>query len=155
MEEIRLIDENGKLIGILPLEKAQEIARQKNLDLIAVSQKAKPPVYKLGVWEKERYFSEKKLRKKLKTEKKNILKNLRIGFNEGENDLNVKIKKVENFLEKGRRVKIEIFLRGREKAHFELAEEKIKNFLTKVKKSYKIIQPLKKTPNGFFIILGS
>lgn len=154
MEEIRLIDENGKLIGIFSYQKAREIAKERNLDLIEVSRKAVPPVFKLGNWEKERYLKEKQLKKKLLTEKKNILKNIRIGFNEGENDLNIKAKKITEFLEENKRIKIEIFLKGREKNHFDLAEQKIKNFLTKINKSYKIIQPLKKTPNGFFIIIG-
>jgi translation initiation factor IF-3 len=154
LEEIRLIDENGKLIGIFSYQKAREIAKERNLDLIEVSRKAVPPVFKLGNWEKERYLKEKQLKKKLLTEKKNILKNIRIGFNEGENDLNIKAKKITEFLEENKRIKIEIFLKGREKNHFDLAEQKIKNFLTKINKSYKIIQPLKKTPNGFFIIIG-
>jgi len=154
LEEIRLIDENGKSIGIFSYQKAQEIAKERNLDLIEVSKKAVPPVFKLGNWEKERYLKEKQLRKKLLAEKKNILKNIRIGFNEGENDLNIKAKKIADFLEENKRVKIEIFLRGREKRHFDLAEEKIKNFLTKINKSYKIIQPLKRTPGGFFIIIS-
>jgi len=154
LEEIRLIDENGKLIGIFSYQKAREIAKERNLDLIEVSRKAVPPVFKLGNWEKERYLKEKQLKKKLLTEKKNILKNIRIGFNEGENDLNIKAKKIAGFLEENKRVRIEIYLKGREKSHFDLAEEKIKNFLTKINKSYKIIQPLKKTPNGFFIIIG-
>jgi len=154
LQEIRLIDENGKLIGIFSYQKAQEIARERNLDLIEISKKATPPVFKLGNWEKERYLKEKQLRKKLLAEKKNILKNIRIGFNEGENDLNIKAKKIAGFLEENKRVRIEIYLKGREKSHFDLAEEKIKNFLTKINKSYKIIQSLKKTPNGFFIIIS-
>ncbi len=152
--EIRLIDENGKLIGILSYQEALEIAREKNLDLIEITKKADPPVYKLGNWEKERYILEKKLKKKIKSEKKNIFKTIRISFNEGENDLNIKAKKANKFLEEEKRVKIEIFLKGREKSHLDIAEQKIKNFLTKINKSYKIIQPLKRTPNGFFIIIG-
>lgn len=153
-KEIRLIDENGKFIGIVSFEEAQKIAREKNLDLIEVTKKVIPPVYKLGNWEKERYLLEKKLKKKNLNEKRNILKTIRISFNEGENDLNIKAKKVKEFLEEGKRAKIEIFLRGREKTHFDLAEQKIKNFLTKIDKTYKIIQPLKTTPNGFFIIIS-
>ncbi|MGB9680980.1 MAG: translation initiation factor IF-3 [Minisyncoccia bacterium] len=152
--EIRLIDENGKLIGIISYQKALEIAQERHLDLIEITKKADPPVYKLGNWEKERYLLEKKLRKKELSERKNILKTIRIGFNEGENDLNIKAKKTNEFLEEEKRVKIEIFLKGREKSHFDIAEQKIKNFLTKINKSYKIIQPLKRTPNGFFIIIS-
>jgi len=154
LQEIRLIDEKGKQIGVVSFEEAQKIAKERNLDLIEITKNSQPPIYKLGNWAKEKYLKEKEERKKKLKNKQNIFKNIRIGFNEGEHDLEVKAKKINEFLEDKKGVRIEIFLRGREKAHFDLAEQKIKTFLTKINKSYKIIQPLKRTPNGFSVSIS-
>jgi translation initiation factor IF-3 len=152
-KQIRLIGKDGKLIGIIPYEEALFIAKEQGLDLVEISLKTDPPVYKLGDSTKARYEKEKKYKLQKLKGKQAAPKSIRIGFNESEHDLLTKIKKIEEFLNDNRMVNVEMRLRGREKAHVDLARSKIENFLTFITISYKIIQPLKKYPQGFIVTL--
>jgi len=152
-QQIRLIDEKGKQIGIFSFSKAQEIAKQKGLDLIEITRKTTPFVYKLGNYGKERYKEEKKRKKQKLKEKHTLPKSIRIGFTEGDHDLKIKLKKLEKFLSEGRIVTIDMRLRGREKAHFDLAREKINNFLNNISLPFKIVQPLKRVPRGLIVAI--
>jgi len=152
-KEIRLIDEKGQQLGVYSFEQASQIATEKGFDLILITDKVSPPIYRLGDYGKLKYQQEKELKKRKLQEKQTTQKSIRIGFNEGEHDLNVKIKKIEKFLGENRAVAIEMRLRGRQKAHFDLAKEKIDNFCKKITIPYKVIQPLKKVPRGLMIVL--
>lgn len=152
-KQIRLIDEKGKQIGVFSYEEASRISKERGLDLVEITTKTTPPVYKLGDYGKLKYLKEKEARKKKLKERQMAPKSIRIGFNEGEHDLEIKVKKIEKFLEKGKTMTIEMNLKGRQKAHFDLAKEKLSAFLQKIKIKYKIIQPLKKIPRGLIIVL--
>lgn len=152
-QQIRLIDETGKQLGVFSFAEAQKVAQEKHLDLVEITHKATPPVYKLGDYNKEKYKEEKK-RKKLKLkEKRSLSKSVHIGFSEGEHDLETKRKRAIKFLKEGRTLSVEMRLRGREKAHRDLAREKITTFVDQIDIPIKIIQPIKKTPRGFTIII--
>lgn len=152
-KEIRLIDEKGKQIGILEYEKALGIARERGFDLIEVTKKTQPPIFKLGNYDKIRYFQEKEKQKRKLKERHDLAKTIKISFKESVHDLTFKAKQTDRFLTSGRSVEIQMPLRGREKTHSDLAIEKIKTFLTMIKSEYKIIQDLKKTPNNLLIVL--
>ncbi|MFA5392440.1 MAG: translation initiation factor IF-3 [Candidatus Paceibacterota bacterium] len=151
--KIRLIGKDGKLVGILPYEEALLKAKEQGLDLVEVTKKTDPPVYKLGDSNKIRYEREKKQKLQKFKERQAAPKSIRIGFNESSHDLLTKVKKIEEFLNDDRIVNIEMRLRGREKAHGDLARSNIENFLTFIKISFKIIQPLKRYPQGFIVTL--
>lgn len=151
--QIRLIDEKGKQLGLFSFSQAREIAKKRGFDLIEVTRKTVPFVYKLGNYGKEKYKEEKKRRKQRLIEKHTLPKSIRIGFTEGEHDLKIKLQRLEKFLSEDRTVTIEMRLRGREKAHFDLAREKINNFLNTITSPYKIIQPLKRAPRGLIVTL--
>lgn len=150
-QQIRLIDENGKLIGLLSFKEAQDIAKEKGMDLILITSKATPPVYRLGDRNKIKYLQEKKFKKLKLKEKHNLPKIIRISFNEGVHDISTKAKKADKFLEEGRIVTIEMRLKGREKAHFDLAEKKMNDFITFLKNQIIFTQPLKKVPMGLIM----
>jgi len=152
-QQIRLIDEKGQQLGVFPLPEAQDIAQTKGFDLVVVTKKTTPPIYKLGDIGKEKYKEEKKRRKQQLKGKQTLPKSVRIGFQEGEHDLQTKLKRIEKFLNEERAVSIEMRLRGREKAHFDLAREKINKFLETIPVPYKIISPLKKRPRGLGTII--
>lgn len=152
-KEIRLIDEKGKQIGIFSYDEASKIAKERGLDLVEITKKITPPIYKFGDSGKLRYKKEKEYRKKRLKERQTAPKSIRIGFNEGEHDLSTKVKRTEKFLGEGKTVTIEMKLRGRQKAHFDLAKEKIGEFLEKIKIEHKIIQPLKRVPRGLITVL--
>jgi len=152
-KEVRLIDEKGKQIGILSYDEASKMAQERGLGLVEITRRTTPPIYKFGDSGKLRYKKEKEFRKKRLKDKQSSPKSIRIGFNEGEHDLDTKVKRTEKFLEEGKTVTIEMKLRGREKAHFDLAKKKIDEFLAKIEIEHKIIQPLKKVPRGLITAL--
>ncbi|MDO8557093.1 MAG: translation initiation factor IF-3 [Candidatus Jorgensenbacteria bacterium] len=132
--ELRVIDEHGANLGILPRDKALTLAREQGLDLVEIAATANPPVAKIISFDKFRYQKEKE-EKKLYVAQKKIgeLKQIRISPRAAKNDLEIKIKKIGEFLSEGHKIEISIFLRGREKANRDWALQKLNNFLTMIK----------------------
>lgn len=155
-EKVRLIDENGKQLGIFDLAKAIEIAKEKNLDLIQVTEKVNPPVCKIIDYGKYLYQKEKKEKEFFKKQKGGQLKGIRISFAISLHDLEIKAKQAKKFLEENNKVKIEMVLKGREKAHQDFVKEKINLFLEILKKEvpFKIERELKKEARGFTLIIA-
>jgi translation initiation factor IF-3 len=152
-ERVRLIGENGKNLGIFSKEEALKIAREKNLDLILITEKANPPVCKLGDYGKFLYDKEKKQREKKKEVE---IKGIRIGFNISLNDLQTKVNQAVRFLKEGNKVQIEMILRGRQKSLEGIGREKIKKFLEILEQKIpiKIDQNLRKVPRGFVMLIS-
>jgi translation initiation factor IF-3 len=125
--EVRLIDENGNQLGIMSSREALDIARNRNLDLVAIAPNANPPVCKIVDLGKYLYEKNKKEKEAKKKQMKVEMKQMRYRLKIDKNDLDTKNKKVRKFLELGNRVKLEIWFRGREMAHtekgFELAQK--------------------------------
>lgn len=117
---MRVIDEDGKQLGVLSRNEALQIARDRELDLVEISPDAKPPVAKVVDWGKYNYQKTKQQNKNKKTAKALEMKQMRFGLKIGDHDLNIKMGKVKKFLEAGHKVKITIFYRGRELAHKEI-----------------------------------
>ncbi len=152
--EVRVIDETGKQLGVLVLTKALQIARERGFDLIQVTEKIEPPVCKLMDYGKYLYQLKKK-EKSVKHHTGGELKGIRLTFGISEHDLETRAKQAEKFLKKGDRVRIEMKLRGRQKALQGFAREKIKKFLEILEKStpIKIERELKKQPRGLTMII--
>lgn len=142
-EEVRLIDYDGKMIGVFKLEKAIELSEQKELDLILLNKKQEPMVVRLGNYRK--FMLEKQKKEKEKKKKKSELKEIRISFTEARHDLERKAKQVEQFLNDGHQVRIKLTLKGRQNIFKGLAKEKLEEFLQLINFSYNIIQPAKIT----------
>lgn len=102
---------------------AQLLARDAGVDLVEISAGANPPVVKIIDWGKFQYQKMKELSKAKKKAKSSEQKQIRLGLKIGQNDLNIKIRKIREFLEDGDRVKIMIVFRGREMAHKEIGTE--------------------------------
>ena len=117
---MRVIDEDGKQLGVLTRNEALDIARQRELDLVEISPDANPPVVKVVDWGKYNYQKTKQQNKNKKAAKSLEMKQMRFGLKIGEHDLDIKMSKVRKFLEAGHKVKITIFYRGRELAHREI-----------------------------------
>ena len=110
---------------------AQLLARQQGVDLVEIAANANPPVVKIIDWGKFQYQKmkeEAKNRKKAR-EKQSELKQMKIGLKISDNDLNIKVRKMREFLGDGDRVKIMIVFRGREMAHKELGQELLEKVL--------------------------
>lgn len=121
--EVRVIGSNGEQLGIMSSRDAQLMARDAGVDLVEISAGANPPVVKIIDWGKFQYQKMKELSKAKKKAKSSELRQIRLGLKIGENDLNIKIRKIKEFLEDGDRVKIMIVFRGREMAHKEIGGE--------------------------------
>ena len=111
---------------------ALSLAREKGVDLVEIAGNATPPVVKVIDWGKFQYQKmkeEAKNRKKAR-EKQSELKQMKIGLKISDNDLNIKLRKINGFLEDGDRVKIMIVFRGREMAHKEIGQDLLNKIFT-------------------------
>lgn len=131
-QQLRVIDEAGKQLGVLSKQEALALAAEQGLDLVEISPDAKPPVAKIVDWGKFNYQRTKQQQKNKKTAKALEMKQMRFGLKIGDHDLEIKMNKVRKFLEAGHKVKLTIFYRGRELAHkeigFKLADKVINDF---------------------------
>jgi len=152
--EVRVIDDTGKQLGVLPLSQAIQMAQEKNLDLIQVTEKVEPPVCKIIERGKYIYQQQKKEKDSLR-HKSGELKGIRLTFGISEHDMDVRASQAEKFLKAGDSVRIEMRLFGREKAHQDFAREKIKKFIELVNKKIPVRtdRELKKEPRGFTMII--
>ena len=115
-----MIGDDGQQLGVLTRSEALAAADQAGLDLVEVSPNADPPVARIVDWGKYNYQKTKQAQKSRQKAKVLDLKQMRIGLKIGGHDLDVKLRKVNGFLEAGHKVKITVIYRGRELAHKEL-----------------------------------
>lgn len=127
-----MISEDGKQLGILERQEALQMARDSELDLVEISPTANPPVVKIIDWGKFNYQRTKQLQKNKRNAKNQELKQIRFGLKISDHDLGIKLKKAQDFLDDGHKVKLTAFYRGREMAHrdigFQLADKVIQQF---------------------------
>jgi translation initiation factor IF-3 len=119
-EQLRVIGPDGDQLGILSRSEALKVAEDAGVDLVEISPNADPPVVKVVDWGKYQYQKMKELQKSRKNAKTVELKQMRMGLKIGANDLEIKLRKIREFLAVGHKVKILIFFRGREMAHQDL-----------------------------------
>jgi translation initiation factor IF-3 len=115
--QIRLIDENGENVGVMPPQRALEIARERNLDLVEISPNANPPVCKLMDYGRYKYEQAKKENEARKNQKTITLKEIRLSPRTDEHDVDVKTRKIQEFLAEGDRVRVSVKFRGAEMRH--------------------------------------
>ena len=151
--EVRVLDEEGALIGVLSRDEALSIAKQKELDLVEISPTAKPPVCKVIDYGKFLYAQQKKDQQIKKTTKTHEMKGIRLTFRIGEGDMERQRKKAEEFLAEGHPVRIQMMLRGREKAHKDLAFEKMARFTEALKEVGSLDQNPKMSGSQLIAIL--
>jgi len=121
--ELRVLSEDGEQLGIISRDEAIRIAEERDLDLVLMSPDAKPPVAKIMDYGKHKYELEKKKKEAKKKQKVIDVKEVKFSCKIAENDINYKVKHAREFLEKGKHVKLRVFLRGREMANPEWGVE--------------------------------
>lgn len=134
---VKVVDENGAMLGEMPTLQALQIARERGFDLVEVAAEARPPVCKLLDYGKYKYEQKKKQNKSKSKQHVQQVKEVRLRPLTGEHDLMTKLKKAQEMLLEGDKVLITIFFRGREQAHKEHGRammEKIKRELDPVAK---------------------
>lgn len=118
-----MIGPEGEQLGLMSRSNALLEAEKAGLDLVEISPTATPPVVKIVDWGKFQYQKMKELQKNRKNAKGGDIKQMRLGLKIGQNDLDIKLRKIRSFLEGGDKVKIMIVFRGREMAHQEIGHE--------------------------------
>lgn len=152
--ELRVIGENAENYGVLPLAEAIKKAAELGLDLIEISPNATPPVAKIMDYGKFQYDANKK-QKLAKTRAHAVeTKNAQIKVGTGEHDLDLKAKKVSEWLREGHRVKIDLFLPGRTKyMDFNFLKERLGRILKLVSEDFKIAEEAKKSMKGITTVI--
>src|SRR5512143_1608367 len=131
VREVRVVDENGAQLGIMPTYEALRLAQERNLDLVEVAPNAVPPVCRLLDFGKFQYERQKKEREARRAQKVIELKEIRLKPRTGEHDMDTKVRQTLSFLEEGSKVKVSVRFRGREIKHPEIAREQLTRFADK------------------------
>jgi len=152
--EVRLIDENGEMVGVVSIQEALRRADEAGLDLIEVSPKAEPPVAKILSFSSFKYQKEKELKAMKQKTKAAEMKGVRLSVRIGEHDLEIRNKQVQNFLAEGHKVKIELNLKGRERQHSGQAMEVVRNFVKALSEISRIEQPISQQGGRFTTIIA-
>jgi translation initiation factor IF-3 len=132
--EVRVINEDGEMVGVMTREEALQLADDEEKDLIEINPKAVPPVVKLIEYSKFKYQMDKAEKNKAKSS--DDTKTLRVSVRISVHDLLVQAKKADEFLKKNLKVKLQVQMRGREKSHPELAKETMDKFLELITGEY-------------------
>lgn len=141
-------------MGIVSLEQALKMSSERGLDLIQITDKVSPPICKIGDYGKYLYQLKKK-EKKQSHQKGGGIKGVRIKFNTSPHDIEIKANQAYKFLKQGNKIKVELRLRGREKALRPHADEQIKKFVEILGSQIPIETelPPKKLPNILILII--
>jgi translation initiation factor IF-3 len=127
---VRLLDEEGKQIGVISKLEALQKAKELNLDVVEIAPKAVPPVAKLIDFKKFKYQEQKKERESKKNQKNVGVKEIRLRPFIGQHDFDTRVAQAKEFIEDGNQVKINVFFKGREITRKEFGFNVIKRFLT-------------------------
>ncbi len=138
VREVRLIDDEGTQLGIVPTPEAKNMAKERGLDLVEVAPQASPPVCKLLDYGKYKFEQEKKTRESKKKQKQLQLKEIRMQPKIESHDLKFKTKHIRQFLDEGNKVKVTVRFRGREMAHTELGRDVLDRILAELGEGYHV-----------------
>lgn len=127
-KEVRVIDNDGTQIGVMPIEEAMRLAEEKNTDLVKIAPQANPPVCKIMDYGKYRFEQAKREKEAKKNQRIIEIKEVRLSLNIDTHDFETKVGHAVKFLKAGNRVKVSIRFRGREMAHPENGKVIMKKF---------------------------
>lgn len=124
-----MIGPDGEQLGVISRQSALLEAEKAGLDLVEISPNASPPVAKIVDWGKYQYQKMKEQQRNKKNAKSTDIKQIRLGLKIGQHDLDIKLRKIREFLADGDKVKIMLVFRGREMAHQEIGHELMKKII--------------------------
>ena len=139
--QVRVIGENGEQLGVMATDRAIQLAREQDLDLVEVAPNSDPPVVRILDYGKLRYLTSKKDRESRKGQKNTELKEVRFRPNIGEHDLLAKLRKVQEFIGDGSKVKLTVRFRGREAVHQQLGLSVLKRVADELKDEVRLEKP--------------
>ena len=136
--DVQVIGSDGSNLGIMPLKKAIDQAKQEELDLIEISPNANPPVCKIMDMGKYKYDLQKKANQAKKKQKTVSLKEIKLRPGTETHDYNFKIKNAKKFINKGDKVKFTVKFKGREMQHTDLGKDLMNKIIEETKDIAKI-----------------
>ncbi len=151
-KEVRLVSDDGEHFGVVPIKEALIKAKERDLDLVQMTDNVTPPVCKITDFGKYSYEESKKRKKQEKASKSQV-KSIRLGFAISDHDMEIRVKSAEKFLNDGSSLRIVLPLRGRQKALQDVGKEKIESFLNMLqeKTEIKIEKEVSKEPRGLTV----
>ena len=152
--EVRLVGENGEQLGIMSAFDALKLAEEKDLDLVKIAPRAKPPVCKIIDYGKYRYEQVRKQKEARKKQKTVELKEVRLTPNTDVNDRNTKMAAARKFLEKGNKVKVTLRFRGREMAHMQASRHILEEFAADLPRLAVVDKPAQQERRSLSLVLS-
>lgn len=152
--EIRVIDPDGAQLGILSPAEALRIAEEKELDLVLVSETAKPPVCRIMDYGKYKFEQEKRAREAKKKQHTADVKEVKMRYKIDDHDYNVRVNQAQRFLKSGDKVKATVNFRGREIQHANLAEVLLKRMATDLEAVAEVQQAPKREGRNMMMMLS-
>lgn len=131
--EVRVVDQSGEQLGVMPIKQALDLAEERQLDLVKIAPQARPPVCKLMDYGKFRFEQSKREREIRKNQKVITVKEVRLSATIEDHDVEVKFKNAVKFLKEGNKVKVSIRFRGRQITHSEIGLQVMHDFAEQIK----------------------
>ncbi|MBQ4158191.1 MAG: translation initiation factor IF-3, partial [Clostridia bacterium] len=131
--EVRVVNQEGEQLGIMPTAQALALAEEQELDLVKIAPNARPPVCKLMDYGKYRFEMSKKEREIKKNQKVIETKEVRLSATIEDHDIDVKYRQAIKFLQDGNKIKVTIRFRGRQIAHSEIGADVMQEFAERIK----------------------
>lgn len=129
---MRVVDEEGNMLGVMTIQKAMELAREGGHDLIEISPQAEPPVCKLWDYGKYKFLEQKKQSAARKKQKVVEVKEIKVRPGIEKHDYDVKMRAITSFIEEGNKVKVSMRFKGREIVHQEIGMAVMQKILSEL-----------------------
>jgi len=141
-KEVRVVDDDGNMHGIMTVSKALALAEQMEQDLVEIAPQANPPVVKIIDFGKFQYEIQKKEKHQRKQQQQQQMKEIRFKWRTAEHDFNFKMKHAREFISDGNKVKASVMFRGREITHQEVGRELLDKFVLALEDIAKVDQAI-------------
>ena len=151
--EVRVIDTDGTMLGVMPVMQAVNLAKERELDLVEISPNANPPVCKILDYNKYVYEQGKKASEAKKKQAKVTMKELRIKSHIAEHDLEVRMRQIEEFLRKKNQVRFVVVFHGRENQHKDIGIDILNNTAKRMAEIATVDGNMQSMGNRMFITL--
>ena len=154
IRQVLLIDDEGKKIGIVDTSEARRLARERDLDLVEVNSKARPPVCRIMDYGRYKYEQSKKAHESKAKQHRSKLKTVRLRPKTDPHMLEIRVAKAREFLERGDKVQLMILFRGREMVHQELGIKHCNEVAKRLEDIAKVEQPPRMEGRRMHMLLG-
>lgn len=154
VNEIRVLDADGALIGILTKRAALAMAEEREMDLVEIAPQAKPPVCKIIDYGKFIYELQKKEKLQKKNQQQQQVKEVRFKWRTQTHDFNFKVRHAREFIREGNKVKASVMFRGREITHTDIGRELLERFIAELTDVAKVDAPLRMEGKSLSVVLS-